>query len=209
MSFNNLYSSGASPSSTLAQLLHIGTGSVSDFTLRLGDGSATILSVASNRLQVGQAMDVRGYNSSSSAGIRMYQGSSDAYNTFIIYSSNGTYVGGITQGSSSVTYSTTSDYRLKENVSPMAGALARVAALKPCQFNFKAEPGKRVDGFLAHEVQAVVAEAAHGSKDEVDDDGAPVYQGVDAAKLVPLLTAALQELHAQVAALKAQVAAIS
>lgn len=209
MAFNNLHDAGASPANTISQLLHIGTGTATDFTFRLGDGTAMPLAIYSNRLQIGAGTDIRGYTLASDSGMRLYQGNAACYNTMVIYSAAGNFVGGITQNSTSVTFSTTSDHRLKENVAPIGGALLRLAALKPCRFNFIIEPEKRVDGFIAHEVQAVVAEAAHGTKDAVDATGAPIYQGVDAAKLVPLLTAALQELAAQVVSLRAQVAAIS
>jgi len=59
-----------------------------------------------------------------------------------------------------------------------------------------------VDGFLAHEVQTVVPEAIHGTKDEVDADGNPVYQGIDQSKLVPLLVATIKELEARITALE-------
>jgi hypothetical protein len=104
-----------------------------------------------------------------------------------------TVVGRITHDGSSTTYSTTSDYRLKENVVSMDNASDRVKALKPCRFNFIAEPDSTVDGFLAHEAQEVVPEAVTGTKDAVDADGNPEYQGIDQSKLVPLLTKALQE----------------
>jgi hypothetical protein len=68
-----------------------------------------------------------------------------------------------------------------------------VLQLKPSRFNFIADPDIQVDGFIAHEAQAVVPECVTGAKDEVDEDGNPVYQGIDQSKLVPLLTAALQE----------------
>ena len=104
-----------------------------------------------------------------------------------------TVVGRITHDGSSTTYSTTSDYRLKENVVVMDNASDRVKALKPCRFNFIADPDNTVDGFLAHEAQEVVPEAVTGTKDAVDADGNPEYQGIDQSKLVPLLTKALQE----------------
>jgi hypothetical protein len=65
-----------------------------------------------------------------------------------------------------------------------------------------------MDGFLAHEAQAVVPEAVTGEKDAVDDDGNPVYQGIDQSKLVPLLTAALQEAIGRIETLEAEVAAL-
>jgi len=105
-----------------------------------------------------------------------------------------TDVGSISVTSSSTSYNTTSDYRLKENVIEITGALERVNALKPSRFNFVADPDKTVDGFLAHEVQGIVPEAITGDKDGIDENGNPVYQKIDQSKLVPLLTAAIQEL---------------
>jgi hypothetical protein len=104
-----------------------------------------------------------------------------------------TELGKIRINGAGVAYDTTSDYRLKENIEPITGAIDRVQALKPWRFNFISCPGLTVDGFLAHEAQEVVPEAVGGTKDEVDADGNPVYQGIDQSKLVPLLTAALQE----------------
>ena len=80
--------------------------------------------------------------------------------------------------------------------------------LKPNRFNFIADPEKTVDGFIAHEVQAVVPEAITGEKDAIDDNGDPVYQGIDQSKLVPLLTAALQEAIAKIETLEVKVAAL-
>jgi len=105
---------------------------------------------------------------------------------------NGT-VGSIATSASATAYNTSSDYRLKENVVPLTGAADRVNQLQVHRFNFIADPDTTVDGFLAHEAQAVVPECVTGTKDEVDVDGNPVYQGIDQSKLVPLLTAALQE----------------
>jgi len=133
-------------------------------------------------------------------------------------SSNGTLVefirGGITNpvGSISITttataYNTSSDYRLKTDAQPMTGASARVQALNPVNFEWIAD-GTRVDGFLAHEAQEVVPEAVHGTKDAVDADGNPEYQGIDQSKLVPLLTAALQEALTKIDALETRITAL-
>jgi hypothetical protein len=73
---------------------------------------------------------------------------------------------------------------------------------------FIADPDTTVDGFLAHEAQAIVPECVTGAKDAVDADGNPVYQGIDQSKLVPLLTAALQEAIAKIETLEAEVAAL-
>jgi hypothetical protein len=113
-------------------------------------------------------------------------------------------VGSIATSGSSTAFNTSSDYRLKENVVEMTGALDRVDALKPSRFNFIADPEKTVDGFIAHEVQAIVPEAVTGEKDAVDEEGNPIYQGIDQSKIVPLLVGAIKELSAKVAALESQ-----
>ena len=84
----------------------------------------------------------------------------------------------------------------------MTGALDRVSQLKPSRFNFIADSDTTVDGFLAHEVQSVVPEAITGTKDAVDEEGNPEYQGIDQSKLVPLLVGAIQELRAEIELLK-------
>jgi len=109
------------------------------------------------------------------------------------YNSSGTSVGAITHNSSNTTYSTTSDYRVKENVKDLTGAIERIFRLNPCRFNFTESPDLTVDGFIAHEVQDVVPEAVVGNKDDINEDGSYKLQGIDQSKLVPLLTAALQE----------------
>ncbi|MCP4880493.1 MAG: tail fiber domain-containing protein [Gammaproteobacteria bacterium] len=114
---------------------------------------------------------------------------------------NGT-VGGISISGSATTFETSSDYRLKENVVDLADGINRIKQLSPRRFNFIADADKTVDGFLAHEAQAVVPEAVRGTHNEVDDDGNPVYQGIDQSKLVPLLTAALQEAIAKIETLE-------
>ena len=136
--------------------------------------------------------------------------------TAILFQNDGSNAGSIGVSGSSTSYNTSSDYRLKTDAQPMTGASARVQALNPVNFEWIAD-GTRVDGFLAHEAQEVVPEAVTGTKDAMrdeeyevtpavlDDDGnvvteavigtrsVPDYQGIDQSKLVPLLTAALQE----------------
>lgn len=114
-------------------------------------------------------------------------------------------VGTISTNGSSTAYNTGSDYRLKQNVVELTGAKTRLSQLDPKRFNFISVPGTTVDGFLAHEVATAVPEAITGTKDEVDSNGDPVYQGIDQSKLVPLLTAALQEAFAEIAALTARI----
>jgi hypothetical protein len=122
--------------------------------------------------------------------------------------SDTTAVGTISITASATAYNTSSDYRLKENITLLNGAIVRINQLPVHRFNFIADPDTIVDGFIAHEAAAVVPECVTGEKDEVDEDGDPVYQGIDQSKLVPLLTAALQEAIAEINALKARVAAL-
>ncbi len=135
---------------------------------------------------------------------KSYSGARDAVNFYY----NGTRVGYIQYSDSATTYSTSSDYRLKENVTAVIDGIARLQQLKPSRFNFIVEPGKTVDGFIAHEVQEVVPEAITGEKDAEDADGNPIYQGIDQSKLVPLLTAALQEAVAKIESLETRLAAL-
>ena len=135
-------------------------------------------------------------------------------------------VGSISVNSSSTTYATSSDYRLKENVVTDWDATSRLKQLKPSRFNFKSDSSKTVDGFLAHEVSSIVPEAVTGTKDAVevwkDDEELPEgvsvgdnkldangntipeYQGIDQAKLVPLLVKTIQELEARIAKLEGE-----
>ena len=193
-------------------------------------------------------------DSNSSSGVRMFStGSIHATRTneyaavfrrsssdggVVLFRRDANNVGGINVTSSSTSYATSSDHRLKENVADMTGAIDRVKALAPKRFNFIVDADTTVDGFLAHEAQTVVPEAVIGTHNEVetwtqqqiddgdapdgtsagdnklDEDGntIPVYQGIDQAKLVPLLTAALKEsitkietLETEMTALKARV----
>jgi hypothetical protein len=127
--------------------------------------------------------------------------------TFQQYFVAGTAVGSISTNGSSTTFNTTSDYRLKENVIDLTDATTRLKDLSVHQFNFIGQV-QTVDGFLAHEVQAVVPEAVIGEKDAVDEDGNPEYQAIDQSKLVPLLTAALQEALTEINDLKTRVTAL-
>lgn len=121
---------------------------------------------------------------------------------------NGSVKGYISTNGSSVTYSTTSDHRLKENVTAITSATDRLKQLNPVRFNFIEDPDTTVDGFLAHEVQSVVPEAVTGTHNEVDGDGNAVMQGIDQSKIVPLLVATIREQQAAIEALTARVTAL-
>jgi hypothetical protein len=205
-----------------------GTPGANDMPGRLvfsttADGAAS----PTERMRITSAGDVRVGTTAapfSSTGIQLSQtgniqaSASDDYPLLINrQTSDGTIVeirrGWGTVGTISVTttataYNTSSDYRLKENVVSLTGAIDRVNDLQVRRFNFTADPDKTVDGFIAHEAQAVVPECVTGTKDAVDDEGKPVYQGIDQSKLVPLLTAALQEAIGEIESLKARVVAL-
>lgn len=174
----------------------------------------------------------------------IYRLSSDTYNPrFAVFKrASGTEVGSIrftTSPYTGVTYNTTSDYRLKENVVGITDGITRVKQLNPSRFNFIGEPDGTIDGFLAHEVSPAVPEAVSGTHNETrpigditDTDGnvivsdtqeppelqdgqtwtetgtEPVYQEIDHSRLVPLLTAALQEAITKIEDLEARVATL-
>jgi len=117
---------------------------------------------------------------------------------FAIFTNPNGAIGSIQGSGTTTSYGTSSDYRLKENVVEMTGALDRVNQLKPSRFNFISDADKTLDGFLAHEVQDIVPEAITGEKDATDNNGNPQYQQIDQSKLVPLLVGAIQELEARV-----------
>lgn len=151
----------------------------------------------------------------------VFQSGNDAGPYALLFlNSSGSVIGSITTSASSTSFNTTSDYRLKENVEPLTGAIARLKLARPRRFNFNTDPTKRtVDGFIAHELEHVVPEAVSGIRDAVwhnvvlrdgvdpanvqPDDVVDVTteivpQQVDHTRLVPLLTAALQEAVARI-----------
>jgi len=111
-------------------------------------------------------------------------------------------VGSITTSASATSYNTSSDYRLKNTIAPMTGALAKVALLKPVTYKWNVD-GSDGEGFIAHELAEVVPQCVTGEKDAVDENGNPKYQGIDTSFLVATLTAAIQELKAEFDAYKA------
>jgi hypothetical protein len=115
--------------------------------------------------------------------------------------------GRIEISASSTAYTTSSDYRLKHDIQPMIGALAKVAQLKPVTYKWNADDSES-QGFIAHELQAVVPECVTGEKDAVDAEGKPQYQGIDTSFLVATLTAAIKEQQAIITALTARVEAL-
>ena len=116
---------------------------------------------------------------------------------------NGTQVGSIVNNSSLTVYNTSSDYRLKNTIAPMTGALAKVAQLKPVTYKWNVD-GSDGQGFIAHELAEVCPHAVTGEKDAVNEDGSIKPQGIDVSFLVATLTAAIQEQQAIIESLKAR-----
>ena len=127
-------------------------------------------------------------------------------NAIVFYKDN-SVVGSISVTGSATTYSTSSDYRLKENVQPMQNALVTVQQLRPVTYTWKTD-GADGQGFIAHELQAVVPDCVTGEKDAVDAEGNPVYQGIDTSFLVATLTAAIQEQQAIITTLTERITAL-
>ena len=142
-------------------------------------------------------------------------GSAGGTKLHIRFIGDGAVAGTVTSSGTNTTYNTSSDYRLKEDVKPMVNALATVSLLKPCTYKWKAN-GSDGQGFIAHELQAVVPDCVTGEKDAMetykDEDGVEQTrinpQGIDTSFLVATLTAAIQELNAKVDAQAAEIAAL-
>ena len=147
-------------------------------------------------------------HSQATGGLGLYSNTTGDNVTAVVFQNPNGRVGFIDINANSVTYNTSSDYRLKENVTAVTDGITRLQQLKPTRFNFITNPDQTVDGFLAHEVQAIVPEAITGEKDAVDEEGNPKYQGIDQSKLVPLLTAALQEAIARIETLETRLSAL-
>jgi len=153
-------------------------------------------------------LEINGASTNGHYNILMNGDSGNGYK--VAFKHGSSVVGTIITTSSNTSFNTSSDARLKENVADMTDAIARVKQLSPKRFSWIVDKldAANVDGFLAHEAQAVVPEAVTGTKDEVDEDGNAVMQGIDQSKLVPLLTGALQEAIAKIETLEAKVAAL-
>jgi hypothetical protein len=157
-------------------------------TSTLGSAKATFAASAATTV-----VSVKAGNNGN-AGIEFYNTSSASQGYIVI-------------NASSVQYLSVSDYRLKENVVPMTGALDKVAQLKPVTYTWK-QDGSNGQGFIAHELQEIVPDCVSGEKDAVDSEGKPVYQGVDTSFLVATLTAAIQEMKAIIDAQSARITAL-
>ena len=193
-------------------------GSDGDFFL--GNDLATITNIGTA---------IRENDAGQNTYIEMGHGTTGAnYSYFICrFGGSGTNIGGIAQNSSGngVTFNTSSDYRLKENVVNITDGITRIKQLTPRRFNWISDETNTLqDGFIAHEVSSIVPEAITGEKDAVEttyyeeeknlpegksvgdvkETDRPVYQSIDQSKIVPLLTAALQEAITEIESLKSR-----
>ena len=136
-----------------------------------------------------------GFNS-----LNIWQTGTSTFNAIGFYKGNSqTVVGLITCTTSATSYNTSSDYRLKENIQPLANGLERLQQLNPVQFDWK-ESGETSEGFIAHEVQEIFSDAVSGEKDGED------MQGMDYGRITPLLVKAIQEQQVLIEQLQAEVA---
>jgi len=168
-----------------------------------GEGNST----DGHSFKVGSGIGKAYHSAGNNTALYLCRRNNGAIVSFRSNGANGQEVGTVGVTSSETSFNTTSDYRLKTDVQPMTGASARVQELNPVNFEWITD-GTRTDGFLAHEAQAVVPKAVTGTKDAVDDDGNIDHQVMDQSKLVPLLTAALQEALTEITNLKARVTAL-
>jgi hypothetical protein len=167
---------------------------------------------SSGNLLVGKTStddSVQGTNINSNGSVEFTSANSGTQYPVTFYRAGSTSAVGFISTSTlnTTTYSTSSDYRLKEDVRPMQGALAKLQLLKPVTYKWKVD-GSDGQGFIAHELQEVVPECVTGEKDAVDADGKPQYQGIDTSFLVATLTAALQEAVAEINSLKTRIEAL-
>ena len=193
-------------------------GATSDYALAFRDADANAERMridSSGNLLVGTTSVINGSNAILQAinvnggrpGINVGNSvGSSATNCVIFTNSNGT-VGSIQTSGSATSYVTSSDYRLKENIAPMIGALDKVALLKPVTYKWIVD-GSDGQGFIAHELSEVCPHAVTGEKDAVDAEGKPQYQGIDTSFLVATLTAAIQELKAIIDTQNARIEAL-
>lgn len=224
--YNSIVGSGNATDVMLSAtqgVLAFGTGASSTERMRI-DSSGNLLVGKTSQTNTGK-LEID-YSRATHAGTNYNETSSSSTCTHIAFQRGGTAVGSISSpNNSSTAYNTSSDYRLKENITPMTGALAKVAQLKPVTYKWKVD-GSDGEGFIAHELQAVVPDCVTGDKDATrieqyeitpaipatyDEEGneltpaveavmgereVPSYQGIDTSFLVATLTAAIQEQQA-------------
>jgi hypothetical protein len=121
---------------------------------------------------------------------------SSSSNTMVRFETSSGLAGYISSSGTSTNYATSSDYRLKENLVPLSGSGEFIDSLKPKSGTWKADGSKFV-GFIAHEFAEVSPSSVIGKKDDLDEKGEPLYQGMQASssEVIANLVAELQSLR--------------
>jgi hypothetical protein len=150
-------------------------------------------------------------------------GSDNRYFDFYWNGSSTSSIGKITGNGSNISYGTSSDYRLKENVldSDLDKLYSQVKSLKVKTYNFKSTPDITQHGFLAHEAKDVwdyvcdlpkdaMKEDVEGGTKDTDGNPAkvPDYQQLDYGKFTPMIMGALQKAMEKIETLEAKVKAL-
>ena len=149
---------------------------------------------------IGSSLITESFSSNTGPGLVISDSTIQNGSTFVGFYAASTRIGSVTAvGTTAVVYNTTSDYRLKTNATPIQNALATVEALNPVSFTWV--DGRPDDGFLAHEIQAVIPNCVTGEKDAVNEDGTPKYQQMDNSGVIPFLVKAIQEQQALIESL--------
>jgi len=173
--------------------MHIGT------TAQPGGGWDTHLNVAHDT----NAAYFRSTGSGGSAGVGIQVGTYTATTyALVFYNGQQGSAGGVSlanaNASTSVTYNTSSDYRMKENIKPLENGLDRLKQLKPVKFDWKTND-ETSEGFIAHEVQEIFPDAIAGEKDGEE------MQGMDYGRITPLIVKAIQEQQELIETLKQEI----
>ena len=213
LAFIKVNTDGASASSTMQFFTNTGSGIAE--RMRVNSSGQFLLGTTSNNSDTykmivdggggSKGIDVRNisYNADNGAFRSVPSGNTTYLFAAMLNSSNST-VGSIVVTSAGTTYNTSSDYRLKENITPLENGLDRLNQLKPVNFNW-IESGKEEEGFIAHEVKEVFPYAVTGEKDTVKDDGTVSPQTMDYGRITPLLVKAIQEQQEQIEQLKTEI----
>jgi hypothetical protein len=196
---------GTSPTITTPTISSLSSASATALTLQSAGTTAITIDTSQNVGINGQDSAAKVYmafNPASQVGLAFAVSSGTFTNPYVRFNNSaGNTIGTISSNNSTVTYGSTSDYRVKTNIQPISGALAKVTQLKPVTYDWKPEFAEgNSQGFIAHELAEVVPDCVTGQKDAVDADGNPVYQGIDTSFLVATLTAAIQEQQALITA---------
>jgi len=207
-SFNTLSVEGTTDARFTSGI--VGTGTYLPMTFYTGGSEKVRIDTSGNLLvgttsQIFSGKQVNAFVGSTHNGIVLNETANTALCTYVAFLNTGTLIGSIDRvgSTSAVIYNTTSDYRLKTVIGPVADAGQRIDALQPVEYTWNSD-GSRTRGFLAHQFQEVYAGSVTGSKDAVDADGKPVYQAMQASssEVIADLVAEIQSLRARVAAIE-------